>query len=72
MLPIGDDNSTRKTFPFVTYALIAVNVVFFLIELVGGDAFAAGTLYGLHEGRDIKECLMMATCAAASSRRKSS
>jgi len=39
MLPIGDDNSTRKTFPFVTYALIAVNVVFFLIELVGGDAF---------------------------------
>jgi membrane associated rhomboid family serine protease len=39
MLPIGDDNSTRKTFPFVTYALIAVNVVFFLIELAGGDAF---------------------------------
>ena len=39
MLPIGDDNSTRKTFPLVTYALIAVNVVFFLIELAGGDAF---------------------------------
>jgi membrane associated rhomboid family serine protease len=39
MLPIGDDNSTRKTFPFVNYALIAVNVVFFLIELSGGDAF---------------------------------
>jgi membrane associated rhomboid family serine protease len=39
MLPIGDDDSTRKTFPFVNYALIAVNVVFFLIELSGGDAF---------------------------------
>jgi membrane associated rhomboid family serine protease len=39
MLPIGDDNSTRKTFPFVNYALIAVNVVFFLIELSGSDAF---------------------------------
>ena len=39
MLPIGDDNSTRKTFPFVTYALIAANVLFFLIELAGGDAF---------------------------------
>ena len=38
MLPIGDDNSRRKTFPFVTYALIALNVVFFLIELSGGDA----------------------------------
>jgi membrane associated rhomboid family serine protease len=39
MFPIGDDNSSRRTFPFVTYALIALNVVFFLIELSGGDAF---------------------------------
>jgi rhomboid family protein len=39
MLPIGDDDSQRKTFPFVTYALIAANVVFFLIELLQGDPF---------------------------------
>ena len=43
MLPLGDDNSDRKTFPFVTYALIAINVlVFVLLELPQGqnlDAF---------------------------------
>ena len=39
MLPIGDDNSSRRTFPLVTYALIALNVLFFLVELGGGDAF---------------------------------
>jgi membrane associated rhomboid family serine protease len=39
MFPIGDDNSGRRTFPLVTYALIAVNVLFFLVELSGGDAF---------------------------------
>ncbi|RJP51003.1 MAG: rhomboid family intramembrane serine protease [Anaerolineaceae bacterium] len=39
MLPIGDDNSARRTFPLVTYALIALNVLFFFVELGGGDAF---------------------------------
>ncbi len=39
MLPIGDDDSARRSFPFVTYALIALNVVFFLVELGGGDPF---------------------------------
>jgi membrane associated rhomboid family serine protease len=39
MLPIGDDNSTRRTFPVVTYLIILVNVIVFLIELVGGDQF---------------------------------
>src|SRR4249920_3774129 len=39
MFPIGDDNSDRRSFPLVTYALIAVNVLFFLFELSGGDAF---------------------------------
>lgn len=38
MMPIGDDNSARKTVPIVTYALIALNVLFFIIELTGGDA----------------------------------
>ena len=39
MLPIGDDDSTRRIVPVVTYALIALNVLVFLIELSGGDAF---------------------------------
>ncbi len=39
MFPIGDDNSARRTVPVVTYALIALNVVFFFIELNGGEAF---------------------------------
>lgn len=39
MLPIGDDNSARRIVPLVTYALIVLNVLFFLVELNGGDAF---------------------------------
>jgi membrane associated rhomboid family serine protease len=39
MFPIGDDNSTRRTVPLVTYALIALNVLFFFVEMSGGDAF---------------------------------
>jgi membrane associated rhomboid family serine protease len=39
MFPIGDDNSSRKTFPIVTYILIALNVLFFFVELSGGDPF---------------------------------
>ena len=39
MFPIGDDDSGRRSFPIVTYALIALNVLFFFVELSGGDAF---------------------------------
>ena len=39
MMPIGDDDSARRTVPLVTYVLIAVNVLFFFVELTGGDAF---------------------------------
>jgi len=39
MLPIGDDDSSRRTFPLVTYVLIALNVLFFFVEISGGDAF---------------------------------
>src|SRR4026208_1989102 len=39
MFPIGDDNSARRTAPLVTYALVALNVLFFFVELNGGDAF---------------------------------
>ncbi|HSS19911.1 MAG TPA: rhomboid family intramembrane serine protease [Pyrinomonadaceae bacterium] len=39
MFPIGDDDSARRTVPVVTYVLIAINVLFFLVELNGGDPF---------------------------------
>lgn len=39
MLPIGDDNTGRRSVPVVTYGLIALNVIFFIIELSGGEAF---------------------------------
>ena len=39
MIPTGDDNSSRRITPLVTYILIVLNVVFFLLELNGGDLF---------------------------------
>lgn len=39
MMPLGDDNSTRKTTPFVTYILIGINILFFLLEMSGGEDF---------------------------------
>jgi membrane associated rhomboid family serine protease len=39
MFPIGDDNSTRRIVPVVTYILIVINVVVFLLELSAGDPF---------------------------------
>ncbi|HEX2694417.1 MAG TPA: rhomboid family intramembrane serine protease [Acidobacteriota bacterium] len=41
MFPIGDDDTARRTVPLVTYALVALNVLFFFVELSGGDAFIA-------------------------------
>src|SRR5678815_96654 len=39
MFPIGDDDSAERTVPVVTYLLIALNVLFFFVELSGGDPF---------------------------------
>jgi membrane associated rhomboid family serine protease len=39
MIPVGDDNRSRRTVPVVTFGLIVVNAIFFLIELNSGDAF---------------------------------
>ena len=39
MFPIGDDDTAERTVPVVTYALIALNVLFFFVELSGGEAF---------------------------------
>ena len=39
MFPIGDDDRALRTVPFVTYALLALNILFFFVELNGGEAF---------------------------------
>ena len=39
MFPVSDDDSQRRTLPVVTYALIALNVLIFIIEVNAGDQF---------------------------------
>src|SRR6476620_3576459 len=39
MFPVGDDNSLRRSTPYVTYILIVINVLVFLLELQNGDDF---------------------------------
>lgn len=39
MLPIGDDNTYRRSTPYVNYGLIVVNILVFLLELQNGDSF---------------------------------
>jgi membrane associated rhomboid family serine protease len=41
MIPIGDDPPPRRSFPFVTIALIAINVVVFVYELSLGNGIDA-------------------------------
>ena len=41
MFPVGDDNSQRRTFPYVTTALVVLNVLVFLLELTQGEQFIA-------------------------------
>jgi membrane associated rhomboid family serine protease len=42
VMPLRDDDTDRHTVPVVTYALIAVNVLVWLIELSLGDKFING------------------------------
>ena len=42
VLPLRDDDTDRHTVPVVTYALIGVNVLVWLIELSVGDRFING------------------------------
>lgn len=39
MLPVGDDNTGRRITPLVTFGLIALNVLFFFVEMSGGEEF---------------------------------
>ncbi len=42
VMPLGDDDLDRRSVPVVTYALIAINIVVWLLELSGGDHFING------------------------------
>lgn len=46
MFPIGDDNSERTITPIVTWTLIVVNVLVFVVELMSGDFNAFVTTWG--------------------------
>ncbi len=39
LFPIGDDDSTRRTFPLITLLLILANALFFVAELALGETF---------------------------------
>jgi rhomboid family protein len=39
MMPIGDDDTMRRTTPLVTYGIIGVCVLVFLLELTAGEDF---------------------------------
>jgi membrane associated rhomboid family serine protease len=39
MIPISDDDSSRRLTPVVTYVLIALNALVFFVELSSGEAF---------------------------------
>lgn len=57
VLPLGDVEKTRIT-PWITYALIALNVVMFLVQVDRGDTFTvafAATPWEITHGEDITE-----------------
>jgi membrane associated rhomboid family serine protease len=56
MLPLGDDNSARRTTPVVVYGLILVNALVWLLQLSQGDAFTMGfstVPYEITHGTDL-------------------
>lgn len=42
LFPLGDDNSDRRITPYVTYALIALNLAVFILLQLPSDAFTYG------------------------------
>jgi membrane associated rhomboid family serine protease len=56
VMPLRDDDTDRRTVPVVTYALIAVNILVWLIELGLGDRFINGystVPFEITHGRDL-------------------
>lgn len=56
VLPIGDENRANRTTPFVAYALIAANLLVFILQITGGEPFTmayAAVPYELTHGTDL-------------------
>ena len=64
LFPIGDDNSDRRTTPYVVYGLIAANVLVFLVQMAAGDRFTGGYAavpYEITHGTDLTNVVPIAT-----------
>ena len=62
LFPIGDDNSDRHITPYVTYALIALNIAVFVLLQLPNDAFTYGYSVVPAEilsGRDLVQTLQI-------------
>lgn len=58
LFPIGDDNRDRHITPYITYALIALNVLVFLFLQIPSDAFTYGHAvvpFEILSGRDLTQ-----------------
>lgn len=58
LIPLGDDNYDRTTTPVIVYLFVAINVVVFLIQLVGGGEFTyayAAVPYEITTGTDLEQ-----------------
>src|SRR5947209_5425105 len=64
LFPIGDDNSQRTITPWVTWGLIAVNVLVFIYEMSQGESFINGYSvipYEITHGTDLVGAVRVAT-----------
>ena len=55
-LPIGDDNSARRSLPIITWALVAANAYVWFLELSKGETFIASYAaipYEITTGNDV-------------------
>lgn len=56
LIPIQDDNYSRRSTPVVVYMIIAANVIVFIMQLMGGESFTtsyAAIPYEITSGTDL-------------------
>ena len=66
LFPIGDDNSDRHITPYVTYALIAINIAVFVLLQLPNDAFTYGYSVipaEILSGRDLTQAIAVGQSA---------
>jgi membrane associated rhomboid family serine protease len=62
MFPLGDDNTERRLTPYIVWTFIGVNVVMWLTQLAGGEAFTYGWAaipYEITRGVDLVQAQMV-------------